>query len=124
MSKHHVILCLGSNVDQAGHISYARRILSEKFDNVCFTRNLWTEPIGDSPSTYLNCLASLETNFSYEGVNNLLKNIEQQLGRTAEDKAKHIVKIDLDILKYDHIFYHLQDWEHDYVKQLILELKS
>ena len=122
MNKHHVILCLGSNVDQAHHINCARTMISNQFENVCFTRSLWTKPVGPSPSPYLNCLASLETDLSYENVNKVLKGIEQQLGRTAEDKAKHVVIIDLDILKYDHTPYHLQDWERSYVKQLITEL--
>ena len=124
MNKHSVILCLGSNVDQVDHIDYARRILSERFDNVRFTRNLWTEPVGPSPARYLNCLAALDTKLSYSDLNSMLKGIEQKMGRNAEDKAEHLVKIDIDILKYDHTPYHLQDWERSYVKQLMKEIRG
>lgn len=123
MKKYPVILCLGSNVDQADHIDHARRILSERFDNVRFTRNLWTEPVGPSPARYLNCLAALDTKLSYSDLNSMLKGIEQKMGRNAEDKAKHLVKIDIDILKYDHTPYHLQDWERSYVKKLMKEIR-
>lgn len=121
MSKHRVLLCLGSNLQQAKHINAAQRMLSDVFDNVRYTRSLWTDPIGISPDRYLNCLATLQTELSYQAVNALLKSMEQQLGRTIEDKAKHIAKIDIDILQYDDTPYHLQDRERNYVKLLLEE---
>ena len=59
---------------------------------------------------------------SVEHLNEQLKAIEQQMGRTIEDRQQGIVRIDLDILEYDGTRHHLADWERHYVKLLLPQL--
>jgi 2-amino-4-hydroxy-6-hydroxymethyldihydropteridine diphosphokinase len=52
----------------------------------------------------------------------MLKSVEQEMGRTQEDRLAGIVKIDLDILQFDDTRHHERDWQRPYVIQLIKEL--
>jgi 2-amino-4-hydroxy-6-hydroxymethyldihydropteridine diphosphokinase len=42
------------------------------------------------------------------------------MGRT--HNADGIVAIDLDLLQYSEVRYHLKDWDREYIKDLIKEL--
>ena len=69
---------------------------------------------------YLNQLATGWTTLEADELNRQLKNIELQLDRK-HDKSG-VVTIDIDLLEYDSVRYHLRDWERDYVKDLLPEL--
>jgi 2-amino-4-hydroxy-6-hydroxymethyldihydropteridine diphosphokinase len=124
MKKKKLLLCLGSNFDQEENIAKARKLLCNIFGDIAFSQNLWTTPIGKGTSLYLNCLAITETTMDRDELNTLLKQTERSLGRTQTEKEKNIVRIDIDILRYDKQKLHPEDWERYYVKQLLQQLKS
>lgn len=124
MNRHRLLLCLGSNVNQTRNMETARELLCQLFGHVVFSRFLWTKPIGHVSPPYLNALAYARTDLSYDEANRMLKDIERRLGRTHDDKSKHQVTIDIDILQHDETKYHLKDWERTYVIQLIGELNT
>ena len=68
---------------------------------------------------YLNQLVYATTSLNVDELQSALKDIELRLGRTAEDRQKGIVRIDLDLLLYNDQRYHLRDWDRPYIKALL-----
>jgi len=119
--QHHVIISLASNTNQAHNMAEAREQLGLLLNEPHFTSEHWTEPVNTiRKEPYLNQLCSAETTFSVNLLNEVLKGIENRLGRTRNTDG--IVAIDLDLLAYDDQRYHLRDWERIYVKDLLNEL--
>ena len=70
-----------------------------------------TAPVGfDSPRMFYNQVACFTTPLTASQVRECLKKIERDHGRTADDKARGIVKIDIDLLCYDGEVLKPQDW--------------
>lgn len=119
--SHKVLLCLASNSNQQQNMEAARMLLKEVLNELHYTNEHWTEPVNAlRPEQYLNQLATGLTHLEPDELNLRLKDIEQQLDRK-HDKSG-IVTIDIDLLEYDSVRYHLRDWERDYVKDLLPEL--
>ena len=78
-----------------------------------------TQSLEASPTMYLNQLVEATTALTADELTQALKDIEQQMGRTQEDRRRGIVRIDLDLLLYGEQRYHLRDWERPYVKALL-----
>lgn len=119
-----IILALGSNTDQESNLALAKELLKNMFDDVKFTRYLWTSPIDIDSDRFLNCLAMAHTRHGYSQVHRALKQLERQIGNSKVNRSKGIVKIDVDVLQYDDIKYHLQDWSRDYVQELLKEIRE
>lgn len=94
--------------------------LAEIFHDIVFTKEIQTKAIGIEAPDYKNCLAKATTSKTFEEVNQLLKTIEQELGRE-HHHPKGIVTIDIDILKFGEDVYHLSDWLRPYVRLLLNE---
>ena len=122
MSK--VILCLGSNQDAPHHIDAAKALLRQTLTDVRFTSAVWTKPVGGKPSDglYLNCLAEARTDLDYPTLHQKLKDMEHALGSSPTERRQGIVLIDIDILMLGHQHHHEDNWQHDYVKDLLTEL--
>lgn len=120
---HSVIISLASNHDAKQNLNEARRCLAQIFSNIKYSDELLTDPINAKrEDKYLNQLAQFESAFDAEQINSRLKVVEQQIGRTDEDRQQGIVRIDLDLLQHDEQRYHLKDWERPYVQKLLPEL--
>lgn len=116
MTTHSCLLCLGSNFDRTTHIASARRDLEKHFPGIRFGIEMETEAIGDKfLSPFCNQVALLRTPLSAQEVRTLLKRIEQNHGRMPEDKAQGIVKLDIDLLKYDDVVLKPADLDKPYV---------
>ena len=116
MNQHTCILCLGSNLDAATRLSAARSVLLSHFPDICFSQEMVTEAIGSGfLSPFHNQVARLTTPLDAASVRNLLKGIEQAQGRLPEDKANGIVKLDIDLLKYDDCVLKPEDMEREFV---------
>lgn len=111
---HDVLVAMGSNYIQSAHIQWASDSLSLYLDNMRFSQILWTQDIHGTGVWYMNRLAWGQTSLSVKELEQKLKQIEQDSRRTVEQ-----VTIDLDILQYDQQRYHLRDWTHPYVLQLL-----
>ena len=119
-----VILSLASNRFQAKNLSRARQCLEEFFSDLRYSREHWTEPVGNAKrrDAYLNQLATGTTTLDEETLNQRLKLMELSFGRTQAKRLLGIVPIDLDILQYDDERRHLLDWRRPYVTELIGDL--
>ena len=118
---HSVVIALASNQNQEQHLQEAQQRLDRLLRVNRFTEAIWTNPVRASrPCRYLNQLLYAETELSCEQLQQTLKSIEVEMGRTQEDRNQGIVRIDLDLMRYDDQRYHLPDWERDYIKQLLI----
>ena len=119
-----VILSLASNRFQAKNLSRARQCLEEIFSDLRYSREHWTEPVGNAKrrDAYLNQLATGTTTLDEETLNERLKQMELSFGRTQAKRLLGIVPIDLDILQYDDERRHLLDWQRPYVTELTGDL--
>lgn len=121
---HWVLISLAANCDAKKNLSEARQRLGQVLSSVSFTEELWTEPIGARrPDLYLNQLATGMTTLDTDSLNLWLKDTELQMGRTPQDREQGLVRIDLDLLQYDHQRHHLRDWQRDYVTQLLTQVQ-
>ena len=109
-----VLIALGSNYHQSAHIQWASQRLSALLADVTFSRVLWTPDIHGRGLWYMNRLLWGHTTLSSTQLTSLLKQIEQETGRT-----KQHVTIDLDLMQYDKERYHLDDWQRPYIQQLL-----
>jgi len=98
-----VWLALGSNLgDRAGYLAAARAALPRAGITVVkASRVAETEPVGvrDQPR-FLNQVLEVETSLEPRPLLDAVKNLEQQLGRTARQRWGPR-EIDIDILTYD-----------------------
>ena len=126
MNNPHTHLCiisLASNHDAETNLPEARQCLEQILISPHFTEAHWTEPIGSQRSDlYLNQLVQAHTMLTAEQLNQALKDIEQRLGRSQQDRQAGIVRIDLDLLQYDAERFHLRDWQRPYVQHLLPQL--
>lgn len=117
-----IILALGSNSQQKLNIDKAKSMLVALLGNICFSKNIWTHPIGICSNDFLNCLAISQTTLSLDALEMELKMIEKSCGDSTLKRKKNVVKMDIDILKYGTIILHEKDWKRSYVKELLQEL--
>ena len=117
-----IILALGSNTQQQLHIDMAQAMLGELLGHVVFTHKLWTAPIDIYSDRFINCLGMASTTLSLDELNRRCKQIEAQCGDNREDRRRGIVRLDIDILLYGSQQLHENDWNRDYIRQLMREL--
>ena len=121
----HVIISLASNRNQKSNLAKAREYLEEILVGITFTSELWTEAYGEhAGSLYLNQLAFGSYDGTLSELVTLLKQKENDMGRTDQDRHMGIVEIDLDVLRFGHQRLHLTDWDRPYVQQLISEIDN
>lgn len=113
-----IVICMGSNTEAVQNLAFARKRLSMLGD-VRFATEQWTEAIGCNinQSPFLNQVALLYSSLSSEEIEKELKAIEQLCGRTAEEKAQEIIRLDIDLLAVNDKVLRPKDWERDYVKE-------
>ena len=117
---HKVLLSLASNYHQKQNLAEARAALEKVLVRISYSPEHWTTPIGTSnPSLYLNQLAVAYTTLTEAELNGRLKSLECLLGRTQELRARGIVPIDMDLLKYGRKRLHERDWGRPYVQKLL-----
>ncbi len=116
------VLALGSNYEQERNVGYAMGRLRECFPGIRFTRILRTSPIGIDSDWFANALAIGKVEDCPETVISRLKEIERECGRCAEDKARNVVRLDIDLLQYGGEVLREKDWHRDYVQLLLAEL--
>lgn len=118
MNSESCLICLGSNYDREIHMNAARKALSETFPNIRFGEELETEAIGEGFfSPFSNQLATFQTSLTTDEIRQRLKEIEQDNGRTPQEKSQGIVKIDIDILIHGSRILKPEDLKRDYIKQ-------
>ncbi|MBQ7496094.1 MAG: 2-amino-4-hydroxy-6-hydroxymethyldihydropteridine diphosphokinase [Bacteroidaceae bacterium] len=127
MKKHLLYISIGTNLPTAEQVLlWTKRKLSEAFrGNAYFSTPMKTEPINfPSSDPFTNQVVAIETTVPTKLANPLLKNLERQLGRTEEDVRRGIVRLDLDLMWMDGELLRPEQWELDYIKQGLEELRT
>ena len=98
-----LLLELGSNFSALENLAFARRRLRELFPNIRFGAEQWTEAVGCrlNQAPFLNQEANFHTTLSADEVKALLKGIEREAGRTPEEKAREVIRLDIDLVAID-----------------------
>ena len=118
-----VILALGSNSEQEVNMYKAKALLVALLGTIDFSKVVWTQPIGIRSNDFLNCLAVSRTSLDVARLNSALKKIEHLCGDTSENRKSNVVKMDIDILRYDTTIMHEKDWDRPYILSLLDEMK-
>lgn len=118
------ILGLGSNFDGDLNISKADELLTSLFPDILFSKSIYTTPIGMPESAdFVNQVAVGTTSLALRDVVIRLKEIEASIGRNNEDKARGIIKIDIDLIVWNEEILKPNDYNRDYVRELLSDLR-
>ena len=106
---HKIILSVGTNFNYEQNAKLVKEKLTEEINEIRFSENLLTEPIGEIKSNgkFLNFLVYI------------LKQIETQCGNTKFLRDEGKIAMDIDLLKYDNQRFHESDWTRDYIVKLM-----
>lgn len=117
-------LCLGSNHEAANILPHAREMLTAAFPDIHFGTERITRPVDfPAPAPFTNQIAYFRSFLSPEEIRKIFKGIESSCGRKAEDKARGIVRMDIDLLQHgDHVL-KPRDMSYPHVEQGIRELR-
>ncbi len=119
---HEVIMAIGSNAGQEANVCFAIEKLKEVVGGMACSRKVWTEPIGVRSGMFLNCVVAGKTMLGRGEMESCVKGIEALCGRNPEETRAGMVRLDIDLLKYDGEIFHAEDWERTYVRQLMAEI--
>ena len=123
MTLHNVLIALGSNTgNRQGNLSEALVKCKDFIQTNRLSPVIETKPIGHTNNPYLNQLFSGTTSLTLEKLLDNTKRIENEMGRDRSNRGN--VAIDIDIILYDQQKLHFTDWERDYIKQLLTQLKT
>jgi len=119
------IIAIGTNLNQRDNALSVREYLGGMFgSDIVFTQFMKTEPVDGGDGYYINALAEIHTNMSYEDLKQWFKDLEQTCGRNQEDSGDGYIPVDIDILQYGDKRFKEEDWSRDYVKALWKELRQ
>ena len=119
------IIAIGTNLNQRDNALSVREYLGGMFgSDIVFTQFMKTKPADGGDGYYINALAEINTNMSYEALKKWFKDLEQNCGRNQEDTGEGYVPVDIDILQYGNKRFKEEDWSRDYVKALWKELRQ
>ena len=113
-----VLVSIGSNTDGKRQMVLARGLLRLSFPGIRFTRTL-TSPACPGEGIYSNMLAEFSTEMDEAELRSQLKQLEQQLGDSAELRKAGRVAMDIDLMQYGGTRHHLDDWNRPYILRLL-----
>lgn len=117
---HKVLLSIGTNYNTESNLKLAMDKLRNSFVDIKFTEIAKSKPYGNNyKNSFLNVLAFFKTDMQQQDIVHSLKSIEASMGRKAEDKSKGIIIIDIDLIKWDNEIIKPQDFQREYVIQLL-----
>jgi 2-amino-4-hydroxy-6-hydroxymethyldihydropteridine diphosphokinase len=118
-----VIISIGSNIDAKKNISLMLDLLSKETEIIKVSRLVKTKPIGieDQPD-FTNGAVKIETLLQRENLNQLLKSIEDQLGRDRTTPKFGPRTIDLDIVVWNGEIVDNDYYTRDFLRNSVVEL--
>lgn len=116
-----IIISIGSNTEQKKYIKQAKGLLDKYFHDIKYSSSIWTNPIEIKSDQFLNCIGITETTLSLNDITNILKDIEISCDSSHKEHKMGIVKLDLDLLSYGDVKYHIDDWNRPYIRNLLEE---
>lgn len=121
---HNIIIAFGTNAG-INRIREAKALLRKNFTVISFSRVMQTEPIGKQfqGTIFYNAIACCSTHIAKaDNIVNILKALEKESGDREELRKAGKVVLDLDLLKYDNVVYHKDDWNRGYIKELTQDI--
>lgn len=122
MDSKRVILALGTNVNQKRNMRQVRQLLADTWPDMKFTTAKWTQAIGMASDLFYNCLAYTEVEESLEKLTKKVKNIERICGNSGAERSLNRIQMDIDILLYGDNKLYIDDWQRDYIQELMNEI--
>lgn len=96
---HQVFISIGSNIDPLKNIDRVKILLNDLFE--CTFSGLYeTAAEGFQGNDFVNCVVGFETDIGPTQLNEKLKEIEKNMGRTDRQKGMSNRIIDLDLILY------------------------
>ncbi len=95
-----VYLDIGSNIDRRKNIQSCVDQLRQDFPNIVLSRAYESEAFGFDGDPFINLAAGIETNLSFEGLQNYLKELENKHARKRNNKKFISRTLDVDILLF------------------------
>lgn len=123
MDSKRVILALGTNVNQERNMKQVMRLLADTWPDMKFTTPKWTQPIGMASDLFYNCLAYTKVEETLEDLTEKVKNMERICGDTRAERSLNRIQMDIDILLYGDNKLHIDDWQRDYIQELMKEIE-
>lgn len=101
-------------------------ILHWHFPDITFTDVIVSAAYGQSSTAarYANMMAACTTAMPREELVACLKRIETAAGNTRELRSRGVVMMDIDLMQFDTVRCHVDDWERPYIKKLYALLKK
>lgn len=120
---HKVYLSLGSNIDPEANIPRALELLAQSV-LVQSVSNAWeTPPVGGEGPNFLNAAASIYTDLDETELRDeVLRQVEAELGRERGKDPNAPRTIDLDILIYDSVVVEDQIWRQAHLAVPLAEI--
>jgi len=119
------LLSIGTNEDREVNLTLCHQMLNDLFEEIHYSDTSITTPYGATyKNDFLNQLAIGYTSKDKEEVTPLLKSIEKQMGRKVSDKAKGIVKIDIDLVIWNEEVLKPTEINRDYIADLLHTLEG
>jgi len=120
-----ILLSIGSNTFAKTNIDKAKRMLTRLFPGIVFSQPILTEPDDEKYSfLFRNVLAKVETELLPEEIIDKIKQTERAVGRSPKDKYLGKVIIDIDLVKYNDEILRPQDYQREYVQQLLSSFET
>lgn len=123
MDSKQVILALGTNVNQERNMKQVMQLLADTWPDMKFTTPKWTQPIGMASAQFYNCLAYTEVEESLEELTEKVKTMERICGNTEAERSLNRIQMDIDILLYGDKKLHIDDWQRNYIQELMKEIE-
>lgn len=124
MKEHHCLLCIGSNTDRSVQLADARKALIAVFPGIRFGELMETKAIGNGfHSPFSNQLAEFTTTLKVDAIHAFFKELEYRSGRIPDDKARGIVKLDIDLLRFDDKILKPEDMQREYICKGLKQLQ-
>ena len=101
MSRHTILVSIGSNIDREHYTRQSLIALKAHFEKVSVSSVYESEAVGFDGSPFYNAVARASTSKSVQEVCDTLKQIEKENGRVHSDKKFCARTLDLDLLTYD-----------------------
>lgn len=98
-----IFISLGSNINKTYHIQRALIALNHYFKPIEHSSVFESEAVGFAGNNFYNSVVAATTDMSLADVCILLKKIERDNGRTANDKKFSPRTLDLDLLFFDDV---------------------
>lgn len=120
--KNSYIIGIGSNYEAEKNIAQTIKKLQLILKGIKCSRFIQTDPINlSSKNPFTNGLAFFFSELETKEIKRIFKNIEKEMGRTAERNKNGIIPIDIDIIVCNDTVLN-SDFERDYVQNLLAEL--